>query len=139
MSKKPLKWYVYNYNHTTEELTSFDVFSTMIIQDIQKLKASYRKELKLHNEDKDVSKWIEKYKNTVFSEELRKVVAYRYWSKYEYEISLTTYPPYLAEGLSVEHATRHQEAKLETSKRIDVYDQIMLNFDVFRDYVFENM
>lgn len=57
-----------------------------------------------------------------FSESVRKDLRYYYWSKCEWEIILTGWPP----------SDRFK------SEKIDVYDQIMMNWDVFIRYLWDN-
>lgn len=52
-----------------------------------------------------------------FSEKLRLKLMYNFWSKVEYEVIIS---PYRGEGNDV---------------KIDIYDQVMLNFYKFVDYV----
>lgn len=52
-----------------------------------------------------------------FSEDLRHEMMYYYWSKYEWETVISPY------GMNE-----------EIEKRIDVYDQLRLNWDRFVDY-----
>lgn len=58
-----------------------------------------------------------------FGTEIRKDLMYQYWSRCEYEIVLTSWPP-CRQGFS--------------DYKIDVYDQVMLNWPVFLDYIWEN-
>ena len=58
-----------------------------------------------------------------FCEELRRDLMYYYWSKCEWEIILQHWPP---------RDDFHNE-------KIDVYDQVMLNWDIFTDYVWNNL
>ena len=57
-----------------------------------------------------------------FSSEVQRWLKYYYWAKCEWEIILSAWP-------NDESAQR---------EKIDVYDQVMLNFDVFIDYLLEN-
>ena len=57
-----------------------------------------------------------------FAEEVRKSLMYFYWSKCEWEIILQSWPP-------------KDDFRDE---KIDVYDQVMLNWPRFVDYVWEN-
>lgn len=59
----------------------------------------------------------EKLNNEDFSEKLKREVMYYMWSKCEYEIILS---PWTGQADDI---------------KIDVYDQIMMNFDRFVDYV----
>ena len=60
-----------------------------------------------------------------FSEMVRREMMYYFWSKCEWEIILTSWPP-----------TR-PEVNFRDEK-IDVYDQVRLNWDVFIDWLWEN-
>lgn len=57
-----------------------------------------------------------------FEEQLRRDLMYYYWSKCEWEIILSAWPA---------RKNFHEE-------KIDVFDQIYLNWDKFTDYVWEN-
>lgn len=71
----------------------------------------------------DLKKIIKKYTDKKeFSEEVRKTLMYYYWSKCEWEIILEGWP---------------QKPNFKDEK-IDVYDQIILNWDKFINYVWEN-
>ena len=58
----------------------------------------------------------EKLNKEIFSEKLKREVMYYFWSKCEYEIILS---PWTGRADDI---------------KIDVYDQIMMNFDRFVDY-----
>ena len=58
-----------------------------------------------------------------FSEEVRNALRYYFWSKTQWEIVLTGWP----------ESTNFKNAK------VSVYDQIMLNYDVFINYVWDKM
>lgn len=69
----------------------------------------------------DVVKSYRKYRNDfgAFSEDVRKLLAYYFWSKCEWEVIISAWPP----------SDRIPERK------VDVYEQVMLNWDVFIEYV----
>ena len=71
----------------------------------------------------DIRKNYKKNKNDfdTFAQILKRDIMYYFWSKCEWEIVLTSWPEY----------PNFNEEK------IDVYDQIMLNWDVFVKYVWE--
>lgn len=85
---------------------------------------------------------------TKFSEEVRKSLKYYYWSKCEWEVVVTSWPPYV-DGKEVkrltEEVTEHTkkygrfiirtDVNLDTKTKIDVYDQVMMNWDVFIRYL----
>ena len=58
-----------------------------------------------------------------FLDELRRDLMYYYWSKCEWEIILQHWPP---------REDFHDE-------KIDVYKQVMINWDIFADYVWNNL
>jgi hypothetical protein len=70
-----------------------------------------------------VKKAYKKYKNdfAAFAEGVRRELQYYFWSKCEWEIVLSDFPP----------SDRFQKEK------IDVYDQVMLNWDIFIQYVWD--
>ena len=73
---------------------------------------------------KDVQKAIKKFKNDkeAFEKEVKSSLMYYYWSKCEWEIILSSWP----------------ERKDFKEEKIDVYDQVMLNWDVFINYLWDN-
>ena len=57
-----------------------------------------------------------------FLEEIRQSLMYYYWSKSEWEIILQNWPP----------------RKEEDGKKIDVYEQIRMNWDRFCEYLWDH-
>lgn len=57
-----------------------------------------------------------------FETELRTSLAYRFWSKCEWEVIIDHWP--------------HHDAWKD--KKVDVHEQVMLNWDRFADYVWRN-
>ena len=58
-----------------------------------------------------------------FQEEVRRELQYHFWSKCEYEIVLTEWPS-------------HENLSKDVREKIDVYDQITLNFDRFIEWLY---
>ena len=56
-----------------------------------------------------------------FDQELKMRIMYYFWSKAEYEITVSSI-----------------FSKGPPPKKVDVYDQIMMNWDLFEDYVWTN-
>lgn len=88
-----------------------------------------RKEIEIFNIFKhsrfldDLIKYKKKYKEKEeFLEKVKSSLMYYYWSKCEWEITLHDWPP-------------HDSFKYE---KIDVYQQVMLNWNQFGDYLWEN-
>lgn len=72
---------------------------------------------------KDVEGYLKKYKDKEeFAEKLKSSLMYFYWSKVEWEIVIAPW-------------VRSRDTE---SIKIDVYDQVMNNWDVFLDYVWNS-
>jgi hypothetical protein len=102
---RKLKWYVLveNFNHKTiEKFNIFDHYRFM----------------------EDLTKNYKKNKNdfAAFSSQLESDLRYYYWSKCEWEVIVSSWPP-------------AKKEPIET--KIDVYDQIKLNWDKFVNYTWE--
>lgn len=72
----------------------------------------------------DWNKLRKKFKNDKagFADELRKSLAYAYMSKCEYEVIVSEWPP------------RDPSIGI----KIDIYQQVMMNWDKFLEYCWEN-
>lgn len=83
-----------------------------------------------------------------FAEKLRHILQYYFWSKSEHEVVVTSWPPYIdgeeLDRLSVEYEDYNQKwgrypyklsPRLDVGEKIDIYNQVRLNWDVFVDYV----
>ena len=87
-----------------------------------------------------------------FKEEVKNQLMYSYWGRCEYEIVITSWPPHIdVEEIDKlkkeieEHDSKYNwkqvkaTANLSISEKISIYDQIMLNFDIFFNYLLENI
>ena len=93
-----------------------------------------------------------KYKDNFeeFAEHVRSWLQYCYWSKCEYETVITSWPPYIEdaelERINKEKVERiekygkfyRESVDLKTGYKIDIYTQVMMNWDRFIDYVWNN-
>ena len=70
-----------------------------------------KKALKKYRDDKEQ-----------FIEQVRRELMYYFWGKVEWEITIDEYPSY--------HG--------DTAKKVDVYEQVKLNWDVFADYIWNH-
>lgn len=87
-----------------------------------------------------------------FAKEVKSVLMYNFWSKCEWEVVITDWPTHI----TVEELSRLQKeldghtaayghpphalsVDLRAAEKIDVYDQIMLNWDIFINYLWENL
>lgn len=73
--------------------------------------ASCQKNAKKHNDNKEA-----------FAEQLRCDLMYYFWSKCEYEVIVSHWP----------------SKEDDRDRKIDIYDQVMLNWDIFLDYTWEH-
>lgn len=132
--KTPLNlvWNVYDYHFSASELRIFNVFKHRSFMDsVEKLL------------NKDIPK-------EEFAELLRRQALYYYWSKTEWECIITDTNPQIGrnelcrllsecyEQLPKSKPTpRRYCINLADSYKLDVYSQIMLNWDEFVDYVWQ--
>jgi hypothetical protein len=93
-----------------------------------------------------------KYKDNFeeFANYIRESLQYYYWSKSEYETIITSWPPYVEDEelsrLNSEKEKRIQEngkfysaaVNLNVGYKIDIYTQVMMNWDRFIDYIWNN-
>ena len=85
-----------------------------------------------------------------FAEHVRREISYYFWSKSEWEVIVTSWPPYIdADELDRLDKEREKnvakygqfklsDVRLQTSEKIDVCDQVMLNWDNFITYLWNN-
>ena len=99
-----LKWYVYLESFNSRRIVTYNVF----------------KHFNFYQDVKEAIRQTENKQN--FSEKIKRIAKYYFWSKCEYEILITSWI-----------ATNNFK-----DKKIDVYDQLELNWDRFIDYIWEN-
>lgn len=100
-----LEWNVYVSEFNRKIITTHNVFNHGgFVEDCRK---AYKK----HKDDKDA-----------FLKDVRRSLMYYYWSKCEWEIIISHWPP------------RESDQDL----KIDVFDQVMLNWPIFSEYIWEN-
>lgn len=97
----------------------------------------------------DIKKEVMNDRNA-FADKVRTSLMYFYWSKCEWEVVVTSWPPYVngSEIGKLEFERNNAienyggfiraSVNLETDKKIDVYDQVMMNWDVFIEYLWNN-
>lgn len=100
-----LEWNVYYENFNAREIQETNIFSH----------GSFLTDLK---------KAHKKYKDNreAFEKEVKSSLMYWYWSKCEWEIIISDWPP----------------SDRVPAIKVDVYDQVMLNWNVFMDYLWEH-
>lgn len=123
-----LEWNVYVKEQETIYVRNIFNLSSRFNDSLDKLRKEY---LKSHLEDFE---W--------FSKELRSIVMYSYWAKCEYEIGLTSWPSYVTrEAVKNVEDTPSGNIMLfpKIYEKIDIYDQLKLNWNQFARYVFDNI
>ena len=87
-----------------------------------------------------------------FAEAVKQILMYHYWARSEWEIVLTDWPSHISKE-ELSRLNTEQEAHFKkygaypyrytvnptVAEKIDVYDQVMLNWNIFIDYVWENL
>lgn len=127
---KELVWNVYRYNMNTKKIEPWNVFGHWkFLQDLYKLKVKYLK--------KDDFRFEE------FVEEVKKDLMYYYWSKCEWEVVITEVAPHISEKeleriMTEKDLFYKRQVNLNVEEKIDVYDQVMVNWESFKEYLFNN-
>ena len=125
-----LEYYVYYHNFNGRSIEKFNIFDHgRFLEDVKK----------------DLKKYADKEE---FSERLRGHLFYYYGSKCEWEVVITSWVPHI----TISELNRLNEEREKTLKvynrepyslyvnpdvgeKIDVYEQVMLNWNLFLDYV----
>ena len=126
-------WNVYRRNFNTKELEKYNVFSHWSFR--ESLERMAKRRLNRENFDKH----------------LRREVMYYFWSKCEWEVIITSWPAYItSEELTRLNKELEEErqrygrnprilnVRLREGDKIDVYNQLMLNWELFSEYVWNH-
>lgn len=130
--KYNLTYYVYVENINKRKIEKYNVLNDGIIEEILKRTKGFDKK--------------------AFAEEVEHIIMYHYWSRSEWEVILTDWPTHISPEelarLNNEVDKYEKEygrepysicVNLKTEEKIDVYDQVMTNWNIFIDYVWENL
>ena len=84
-----------------------------------------------------------KYKNDFeFLKKVRSSLMYAFWSKAEYEVIITSWPPHIEkeefERLTKEDIRFRTWVNLSMGEKIDVYNQVMINWEALKLYLLTN-
>ena len=128
-----LEWNVYTHNFNGKSIEKYNIFNH------GRFTEDAKKELKKCETKEE------------FAEELRKDLFYYFGSKCEWEVVITSWVPHITMSeLDRINAEREESKKKydrdpynlyvnpDISKKIDVYEQVRLNWDLFVDYVWSN-
>jgi hypothetical protein len=128
-----LEWNVFYHNVNKNKIETFNIFNHWKFAE-------------------DVQKYLKKFKDKdEFAEELRRDLFYYFGSKCEYEVIITSFPTYITmnelDRLNHERWTHKDRygtdyvrisANLDTEIKIDIYTQVMNNFNIFLEYVWDS-
>ena len=130
---KNLKWNVYTEDFNHKYIKTYNVLNNGIIDEILNKTSSIT--------DKNE-----------FAKEVEHILKYHYWSRAEWEIVITDWPPHMTVSeldrlqLEVaEHYKIYNEYPYAVTinpivdKKVDVWDQVQMNWDIFIDYVWNNL
>ena len=86
--------------------------------------------------------FYKKFKTEIFAPEFKNNLMYYFWSKCECEIILTNWPTSFKVDVERLDVTKHDcrdFIDLEVAEKIDMYDQVMNNWQLVLDYVWNNL
>lgn len=120
MKKKSLVWNVYRFSLAGDKVVVYNIFNHLGFADgMQKI----------------IKK---KYDRSAFANEVKSELIYHFCGKYQHEITISKTAndePNDENEILVSHYPRYSDSKYDM--RIDVYEQVMLNFDAFIDYIYK--
>ena len=131
-----LEYYVYNEDVNNKEIIKYNIFKNSRF--MEGLTEAHNQFV----EDKDLDKFKENVKNQLL---------YSYWGRCEYEVVITSWPPHVnveeidrVKNEIDEHNSKFNWKQvraginLSVGEKISIYDQVMLNFDIFFNYILEH-
>ncbi len=134
MRKYSLTYYVYVENINRRRIEKYNVLNDAIIDEIIERTKDFPGDKK------------------AFAEQVEQIMMYHYWARSEWESVLTSWPPNmrLEELIRLNQEVEESQQKygqepyaltvsLTTAEKIDVYDQIVMNWNIFIDYAWENL
>ena len=130
---KNLTWNVFVEDSNRKEIKTYNVLNAGIMAEIRK-------------RTKNIKKKVD------FEAEVKSILMYYYWSKCEWEIIITSWPTHISiEELNrlkaelKEHVVKYRNVpiglcpRLDVGEKIDVFKQIEINWDIFIDYLWNNL
>lgn len=136
-----ISWKVFNEDMNKRKIVEYDVFThynflkglSKVFKDIDKLEKAEEAQKKIEAE---------------FNERVRRECLYYFWGKCEWEVVLTSWPPYITVeeigrlNKEIEDHVKNWGSparvvspNLDIDMKIDVYDQLQLNWNIFLQYV----
>ena len=158
MKKVDLVYNVYHENSNRRKIEVVNILGYSIVKKkLDELRKLYRKGLKKFLSEgtftyhsylsgdivfKGHDDFYEKFKTEIFAPEFKNTLMYYFWSKCECEIILTNWPTSFKVDIEKLDATKHDcrdFIDLEVAEKIDMYDQVMNNWQLVLDYVWNNL
>ena len=158
MKKVDLVYNVYHENSNRRKIEVVNILGYSVVKKkLDELRKLYHKGLKKFLSEgtftyhsylsgdivfKDHDDFNEKFKTEVFAPEFKNNLMYYFWSKCECEIILTNWPTSFKVDIEKLDATKHDYrdfVDLEVAEKIDMYDQVMNNWQLVLDYVWTNL
>lgn len=131
MKKNKLQYYVYIKNINKGKIEKYNVLNEQIVSEIESSTLNISDKL-------------------LFSETIRQIIKHYYWSRSEWEITLTSWPTSILvsefDRLNAELVEYYKKFKrkprsctinLAEELKVDIYDQVTLNWDIFINYLWE--
>ena len=143
---KNLIWNVYISDFKTNEILTYNVFEHWGFSGNLALliKQYIRKKKKNETIISELNSWFEM--------EVKKNIMYYFWAKCEYEVVITDWPPMITyeefKRVQAEFEDHNQKWLKEPcrlhvwcdgAKKVDVYDQLCLNWQTFIDYILQKI
>ena len=132
MRKYNLTYYVYVENINRRKIEKYNVLNDGIVEEILKRTKGFDKK--------------------AFAAEVDRILRYHFWSRAEWEVILTDWPTHIStdELVRLNNEVDKYEKEysrepysmcvnLKTEEKIDVYDQVTMNWNIFIDYLWENL
>ena len=129
---KNLVWNVFHENFNARKIEIYNVFNHS---------SFYNNVIKLSRKNKDE-----------FAEQLKREAMYYFWSKCEMEVVITSWPPHI-DAEEYKRLTQEYNEHIEkrgneprilnvrptVGEKIDIYEQLMLNWDMFVEYTWNTL
>ena len=158
MKKVDLVYNVYHENSNRRKIEVVNILGYSIVKKkLDELRKLYRKGLKKFLSEgtftyhsylsgdivfKDHDDFYKKFKTEIFAPEFKNNLMYYFWSKCECEIIITNWPTSFKVNVEKLNATKYDyrdSIDLEVAEKIDMYDQVMNNWQLVLDYVWNNL
>lgn len=148
-----MKFDFYNFpkkEDTKDNVLIWNVFTIDMNSDEVEVCNLLTKNWYMWNEIRDILKKNKNITIDEFADKVRSALMYMYWSRFEFESVITSFPPYVDEDaikeLNEEYQKRIErygkfyqtQVNLKTGVKIDVYTQVALNWTAFIQYLWNN-